>query len=505
MPLLEIKNLSKDFPGVRALDGVSIELHPGEIHALCGENGAGKSTLLKILAGCYPFGSYGGDIVLDGQVRQFKGPRDAEDAGIALVAQELALVPELSIVENICLGHEPRKGLLLDWEAAGSRTKTALARVGLEGEDVWTPVGRLSVGKQQLVEIAKALSKSARVLILDEPSAALPEVDVQRLLGLVKEISASGVGVMYVSHHLEEVFAIAHTITVLRDGRSMKSAALTNWNHDSVVREMVGRELAEADSVEVVPEKGAAILEVKAWCVAHPSLPERFALKDAAFTLHQGEILGLAGLMGAGRTALLSSLFGAARSHCEGALRLGDGAFRGPFSSPQEAAQAGLGLVSEDRKHTGLVLSSSIQENLALASLGKLCSSWGRLDWELLGREADSQRSALHIKAPQLQAEVSSLSGGNQQKVVLGRWLMAKSRVLLLDEPTRGVDVGAKAEIHRLIRSLAAQGMAVLLASSDLPELLSLSHRVVVMSQGRMKSTLQRSEFSPEAVMKEAI
>jgi D-xylose transport system ATP-binding protein len=504
MPLLEIKNLSKDFPGVRALDGVSLSLEPGEVHALCGENGAGKSTLLKILAGCHVAGSYGGDLVLNSQVRHFKGPRDAEEAGVALVAQELALAPELSITENICLGHEPKKGLLLDWEAARARAKAALERVGLE-EDPSTPVGSLSVGKQQLVEIAKALSKQAKVLILDEPSAALSEADVTRLLALVKGLASSGVGILYVSHHLDEVFEIANSITVLRDGKSIKSGPSSQWTKDSVVKDMVGRELAEADAESDAPPRGALALELEGWSLAHPTLPGRFAVENLSLKLHAGEILGLGGLMGAGRTALLSSLFGAARSACQGRLRLGEGPWRGPFAGPGEAADAGLGLVSEDRKRSGLVLCASVKENLALASLSKLKTSSGLMDWSHLEAESEAQRTAIRIKTASLDIEVGGLSGGNQQKVVLGRWLMAKSRILLLDEPTRGVDVGAKAEIHRLIRSLAAQGVAVLLASSDLPELLSLSHRIMVLSQGKAKASLERDAFSPEAVMKEAI
>lgn len=504
MPLLELKDLSKDFPGVRALDGVSLNLNPGEVHALCGENGAGKSTLLKILAGCYP-GDYGGEIVLQGVRRRFSGPREAEKAGVALVAQELALVPELSITENVCLGDEPQRGPLLDWEAARARAARALEAVGLD-EDPAAKVGGLSVGRQQLVEIAKALSKRAKVLILDEPSAALSGADVEKLLVLVRGIAASGVGVLYVSHHLEEVFKIAHTITVLRDGRTVRTAPAAEWTREQVVRDMVGRELAEADSESLEPPKvGEAALEVRGWSLVHPFLPGRFAVRDAGFSLRSGEILGLGGLMGAGRSALLSSLFGAARSRCEGRLRVGAGPWRGPFAGPGGAVKAGLGLVSEDRKHTGLVLSASVQENLALAALKGLRSGLGLLDWDLLGREAGIQRDALRIKAASLRTLVGALSGGNQQKVVLGRWLLVKSRVLLLDEPTRGVDVGAKAEIHKLIRALARSGLAVLLASSDLPELLSLSHRVLVLSQGRIKAELGRDQLSPEAVMREAI
>lgn len=505
MPLLELTNLTKDFPGVRALDGVSLSLEAGEVSALCGENGAGKSTLLKILAGCHPAGSYGGEIFIDGSRRGFDSPRAAEEAGVALVAQELALVPELSIAENICLGDEPRRGLLLDWKAVRQRASEALERVGLK-EDPSTPVGRLSVARQQLVEIAKALSKKARLLILDEPSAALSEADVERLLELVKELAASGVGVLYVSHRLEEVFKVARTITVLRDGRTVRSAPVSECTRESVVRDMVGRELAEADS-EAIPEAlpGEPALEIEDWSLAHPLVQGRFALEGASLALRRGEILGLGGLMGAGRTALLSSLFGAARSRCQGRLRLAGGTWRGPFARPDEAVARGLGLVSDDRKNTGLVLCASVKENLALASLRRLAKKRGFLDWEALDRESAAQRDALRVKAPSLEAEVSGLSGGNQQKVVLGRWLMAGSKVLLLDEPTRGVDVGAKAEIHRLIRALAAQGLAVLMASSDLPELLSLSHRVLVLAQGRVKAELKRAEFSQENVMREAI
>jgi D-xylose transport system ATP-binding protein len=499
MPLLELQSIGKDFPGVRALDGVSLAVEAGEIHALCGENGAGKSTLLKILSGYYPAGSFAGAIRLRGRDVRFDGIRDAEHHGVALIAQELALVPEMSVAENLFLGREStRRGLLrtADMEIAARR---ALGRVGLD-VDPRLPVRRFGIGAQQLVEIAKALSKQAAILVLDEPTAALPEDDARRLHALLRELCAHGTACLYVSHRLEEVFALADRITVLRDGRTVASAPRVEFTLAEVIRHMVGRDVVPADRRAGAAPPREVLLHVECWTVHDAENPRRAALENAGLTLHAGEILGVAGLMGAGRTALLASLFGAARGAVRGRLQLAGRASEQPFRSPREAVAAGVMLVSEDRRRFGLVPEASVLENLTLATL-RACRRRGLLDASALAARAGQQVEALHVRATSLRQRVLQLSGGNQQKVVLGKWLLAQPRVLLLDEPTRGVDVGAKAEIHRLIRDLASRGLGMVVVSSDLPELLSLSDRMIVLNQGRVAAQLEGDALNPETIM----
>ena len=498
MALLELRAITRDFPGVRALDGVSLDLEAGEVHALCGENGAGKSTLIKVLCGFHPHGSYGGEIVLDGEPLRLRTPRAAEAHGIALIAQELALVPELSVAENLVLGREPVKGGLVDWDAVDAHARRALARVGLE-VDPGRPVKELGIGQQQMVEIARALAKDARILVLDEPTAALTEGDAQRLLAVIAELRSRGVSSIYISHRLEEVFRIADRITVLRDGRSVATRPTRELTPDRVIAMMVGREVKSLYP-RPAPRPGAPLLKVEGWSVEDPVNPDRRVLRDIAFEVREGEVLGVGGLMGAGRTALVSSLFGAARSRVSGRLSVGGGPMRPPFARPADAIAAGLALVSEDRKRYGLVLEASVAENMTLATLARF-SRGGLLDHGAREAEARAQFDALGIRAPGLQALVSQLSGGNQQKVVLGKWLLAQPRVLFLDEPTRGIDVGARAEIYQLIAGLAARGLGVVLVSSDLPELLGMSHRVLVLSLGRATAELAADRATPETVM----
>jgi D-xylose transport system ATP-binding protein len=502
MPLLELRGITKDFPGARALDGVSLDLEPGEVHALCGENGAGKSTLIKVLCGVHPAGSYGGEVRLRGEAARFRSLADSEASGIALIAQELALVPGLSVAENLLLGREPRRFGLIRWDEARDEARRALDRVGLD-VPVETPVRELGIGQQQLVEIARALMKEAAILVLDEPTAALPEDDARRLLGLLGDLRRKGVAAIYVSHRLDEVFAVADRITVLRDGRSVGTARRGEMTPERVVSLMVGRELRQAfPRPESRP--GEVLLRLRDWSVADPQNPGRRVVDGVSLELRAGEVLGIAGLMGAGRTALLASLFGAARSPVRGTVQVGEGPPRGPFRQPREAIAAGLALVSEDRKRYGLFARASVLDNLTLASLrgfrrrGLLS---GLLDDGARRAAASGQAAALRLKAASLDAPAERLSGGNQQKAILGRWLLRRPRVLLLDEPTRGIDVGAKSEIHELIGRLVAGGLGVLLVSSELPELLSLSHRVLVLRRGRPMGFFEGEAATPERVM----
>jgi D-xylose transport system ATP-binding protein len=498
MSLLELKSITKEFPGVKALDGVSFDLQGGEIHALCGENGAGKSTLIKVLCGYYPAGTYGGEILLHGGLVRFPNLRAAEEHRIALIAQELALVPELSVAENIMLGREPVRGGLIRWDEVRDEARRGLALVGLD-IDPLRPVKEFGIGQQQMVEIAKALLKNAEILVLDEPTAALTEADAQTLLRFLSELRARGVSCIYISHRLEEVFQIADRITVLRDGRSIATSRASELSPDKVIALMVGREVKSLYPRPPAPE-GPVALSVEEWSVEDPANPGRYVLRGVGFEVREGEVLGIAGLMGAGRTALVSSLFGAKRSRVTGKLTTRSLKDSPPFRSPADAIAAGIALVSEDRKLYGFVPEASILENLTLVTLRKFVQTL-LLDHQAREKRAREQFDSLRVRAPGLQALVNQLSGGNQQKVVLGKWIMANPKILLLDEPTRGIDVGAKAEIYQLIARLAGAGLAVVLVSSDLPEVLGMSHRVLVLSQGRQTDCLAQSAATPERVM----
>ena len=477
MPLLELEEITRDFPGVRALDRVSFDLEKGEVHALCGENGAGKSTLIKVLSGFHPHGTYGGRIRLRGKETRFADMRAAERAGIAVIAQELALVPEMSVAENLMLGREPVRRGLIQWELVRGRAQEALSLAGSD-VDPEAPVRTLGVGQQQMVEIARALDKRSEILVLDEPTAALPEADARRLLSLLRDLRTRGVSSIYISHRLEEVFAIADRITVLRDGRTVATGPADRWTPDRVIAAMVGREMRDSRRRPRV-SPGPAALAVGNWRVRDPDNPGRFVLDGVSFEAREGEILGVAGLMGSGRTALLCSLFGVSRGRVSGSLAVAGRADRTPFRDPAEAIAAGLALVGEDRKRNGLVPGASVLENLTLPTLDRFRRG-AFLDDAARSREAGEQVAALSIRTPSLGSRVENLSGGTQQKVVLGKWLLARPRVFFLDEPTRGIDVGSKAEIHDIIGKLAREGAAIVLVSSDLPELLALSDRVMV-------------------------
>ncbi len=497
MSLLELKNITKDFPGVRALDGVSFDLQKGEIHALCGENGAGKSTLIKILCGYHPHGSYQGEILLKDKSVHFHDLKDSEESGIALIAQELALVPELSVAENLMLGKEPTRNGFIQWSEVKAKAQEALQLVDLK-VDLNRPVKELGIGQQQMIEIAKALSKKAEILVLDEPTAALTESDTARLLNFLKQLKSQGVSCVYISHRLEEVRQIADRVTVLRDGKSVITKPLGELTQDQIISHMVGRKV-ESLYPRLQTQEGPVILSVKNLSVEDPANPGRYVVKNVSFDVKQGEILGIGGLMGAGRTALLSSLFGAARGRMQGRIEV-NGKVRGPFNSPQEAIAEGIALVSEDRKRYGLVLGSSVQENIILAILHKLVSK-SLINWPEVQKVCSEYVDSLRIKIPSLDTQANKLSGGNQQKVILGKWLATHPKVLLLDEPTRGIDVGAKAEIYELMSRLAAQGLGIVLVSSDLPEFQGLCHRMIVLNQGRMTAEFGYKDATPEKLL----
>jgi ABC-type sugar transport system ATPase subunit len=498
--LLRGRDLVKDFPGVRALDGVGFEVRGGRIHALVGENGAGKSTLIKILAGVHPHGSFGGELLLDERPARFGSPRDAEAAGLAVIHQELALAPNLSVGENILLGDEPGRFGTVDWHRLHRAAAEALERVGL-ALDPRTPVDRLGVGAQQLVEIAKAVRKRSRALILDEPTAALSAQEVQGLMRILRGLRDAGTAIVYISHRLDEVFQIADQITVLRDGRTVRSAPAAEFPRPEVVRAMVGRELSEFFPKTPRPP-GQTLLELDGLSVAHPFRRGRLLLDDVSLRLRAGEVLGIAGLMGAGRTALLTTLFGRPPGPVvAGRLRVGGHDAR--IRTPREAIGAGLALVPEDRKRQGLALMLELLDNMSMAHLGAF-SPFGVVDNVRRTARCRQIAAELDVRAPSLRAAAATLSGGNQQKVVLAKWLIEPPRVFLLDEPTRGIDVGAKTEIYRWINELTARGVGIVMASSELDEVLNLSDRILVLRAGRVGGEFARADATPERIMEQA-
>jgi putative multiple sugar transport system ATP-binding protein len=497
--LLEMRSITKTFPGVKALDSVSLAVEEGEIHALVGENGAGKSTLMKVLSGVYPAGSYEGEIQYDGQLMSFSGITDSEALGIIIIHQELALVPLLSIAENLFLGNERAKKGVVNWRETFQRTESLLKKVGLR-EAPTTLIDSLGVGKQQLVEIAKALSKDVRLLILDEPTAALSESDSQALLDLLLELKAQGVTSIIISHKLNEVRRVADRITVIRDGAAIstldaKSGAISE---DRIVRDMVGRDMAHR-----YPDRerraGEVLMQVKNWNVWHPEHAERQVIRDANFEVRAGEVVGIAGLMGSGRTELAMSIFG--RSY--GRNISGEVLIKGKpvdVSRVDRAIAAGLAYVTEDRKSLGLILDENIQRNITLANLPAVSKN-GVISESAETRYAEKYRAAMNIRTPSVFQRVVNLSGGNQQKVVLSKWLFAEPEVLILDEPTRGIDVGAKFEIYTIINELSAQGKGVVMISSEMPEMLGMCDRIYVMNEGELVGELSAEEASQERIM----
>ncbi|GIF00704.1 multiple monosaccharide ABC transporter ATP-binding protein [Paractinoplanes rishiriensis] len=495
--ILRMRSITKTFPGVKALSDVNLEVLRGEIHAICGENGAGKSTLMKVLSGVYPHGDYEGEITFSDEPCRFSGIRDSEHRGIVIIHQELALAPNLSIAENIFLGNEQSKRGMIDWNRTNAAAADLLRRVGLRENPV-TQVLDLGVGKQQLVEIAKALSKEVRLLILDEPTAALNDEDSAHLLDLLRGLREQGITCVIISHKLNEVLAIADRVTILRDGRTITTYDVEGLTEDKIISGMVGRDLDHRFPPHE-PTIGAEILRIEDWSVHSPTQHGRLVVRNANLTLRRGEIVGLAGLMGAGRTELAMSIFGRAYgANITGRIFKDGQEIR--LRSVQEAIRHGIAYATEDRKRYGLNLIEDIKRNVSAAALGKLAKR-GWVDDNEEYKVADEFRKSMNIKAPSVSSITGKLSGGNQQKVVLSKWIFTDPDVLILDEPTRGIDVGAKYEIYTIINALADQGKAVLFISSELPELLGLCDRVYTLSAGRITGEVPRAEATQEGLM----
>lgn len=501
--ILEMRGIEKTFPGVKALNNVNLVVRTGEIHAVVGENGAGKSTLMKVLSGVYPHGSYSGDIVYQGQTRAFKDIVDSESVGIIIIHQELALVPLLSITENLFLGNEQASGGVIDWEGSYAKARELLAKVGLK-DPPSTLITNLGVGKQQLIEIAKALSKEVKLLILDEPTASLNESDSDALLELLLELKAQGISAILISHKLNEISKVADSITVLRDGATVDTFDCRKEaiSEDRIIQNMVGREMADRYPRRD-PQIGETIFEVRKWRVHHPVHPERVVIKDVDFHVRKGEIVGIAGLMGAGRTELAKSIFGRAY----GVRISGEVHLHGKkvdVSTIQKAIRHGIAYVTEDRKGDGLVLDEDIKKNISLANLSAISDNTV-IDEAREFQVAADFRSKMRIRCSSVLQKVINLSGGNQQKVVLSKWLFSNPEVLILDEPTRGIDVGAKFEIYSLINQLAAEGKCIVMISSEMPELLGMCDRVYVMNEGQFVGQFAAADASQEKIMRSIV
>lgn len=496
--ILEMRSITKTFPGVKALQDVTLEVARGEIHAICGENGAGKSTLMKVLSGVYPHGTYDGDIVFENETMSFRDIRDSEAKGIVIIHQELALSPYLSIAENIFLNNEVKGAFgLIDWNKANNEAAKLLARVGLR-ENPTTKIIDIGVGKQQLVEIAKALSKRVKLLILDEPTAALNDEDSDHLLDLILHLKEQGITSIIISHKLNEIKKIADTVTVIRDGKTIETIAKSDVTEERIIKDMVGRDL-EHRYPDHTPHIGEEILRVENWTAHHPQDSSRVIVDNVNLSVRRGEIVGIAGLMGAGRTEFAMSLFG--RTY--GSRITGKVFMRGEeihTRSVSEAIENGIAYATEDRKMYGLNLIEDIKRNVSMASLGKL-SQLGLVNDNEEYKVANEYRKSLNIKAPSVLSKTGKLSGGNQQKVVLSKWIYSDPDVLILDEPTRGIDVGAKYEIYTIINRLAAEGKGIIVISSELPELLGICDRIYALSEGRITGELPIEQATPESLL----
>jgi len=488
VPALEMRNICKQYPGVRALDDVSLVVGAGEVHALLGENGAGKSTLMKILAGAQSKDA--GEILLSGEPVNIDSPQKAMNLGVSIIYQEFNLVPYLSAGENIYLGREPRAAIpgFVDFRTLYRQAQEVIDNLGVR-MDARTPINQLSIAQQQMVEIAKATSKRSKIIVMDEPSATLTDHELKALFDLIRQLKSEGVSVVYISHRLEEVFEVCDRATIMRDGRCIATRDVAELTREEIIRLMVGRELKDAIP-KVAATPGAPALTVK-------HLNRKGVLHDISFEVHQGEVLGLAGLVGAGRTETARAIFGADPIDSGAIEVLGKPV---KIRSPQDAIKHGIGLVTEDRKQQGLVLGMVVRENTTLANLDIL-ATMGFIRRREENAVAEKYRADLAIKTPSIEQTVQNLSGGNQQKVVLAKWLFTGSKVLIFDEPTRGIDVGAKSEIYKLMNELAAKGVAIIMISSELPEILGMSDRILVMHEGRIAGELSRAEANQESIM----
>ena len=502
-PILDMKSITKEFPGVKALDKVTFSVKRGEIHCLVGENGAGKSTLMKVLSGVHPFGSYTGEILVDGEEQKFSGIHDSEKAGIAIIYQELALFPELSVYENIFMGNEITQGMSINWNETITQAVDILKKVNLDVNPS-AKIKDLGVGKQQLIEIAKALKKEVKILILDEPTAALNETDSDNLLQLIRELKDQGVTSILISHKLREVLAIADTITVLRDGKTIctMDTHTENVTEPVLIKNMVGRSIDNVFPRRENIKIGDEVLRLEDWSAYSPGLG-RDILKHVNVNVHAGEIVGIAGLMGSGRTELAKSIFGNP-DHYRLSGKLYVKGEEQNFKNPHDAIKSEMAYVTEDRKGNGLILIQDVKQNISLANLKEIAQN-GIINENEEIVIANEYKRDLNIKTPSIEQKVRNLSGGNQQKVSLGKWLFVKPGVMILDEPTRGIDVGAKYEIYTIMNSLVAKGMSIIMISSELPEVLGMSDRVYVMSAGKVNGELPIAEATQEKIMELAI
>ncbi len=487
--LLEMKDIGKSFPGVKALEGVSLTVREGQVHALLGENGAGKSTLIKILSGAYSRDE--GEIYFDGKPAAIRGPEDAQALGISTIYQEFNLAKDLTVGENIFLGHLPTKGLTVDWEAVRSKSKEILDRLGATfGVD--TIVGTLSVAEQQLVEISKSLNRKTRILVMDEPSAVLGEGDLERLFQVVRSLQAHGIGIVYISHRMREIFELADEVTVLKDGRYVGTRHVAEVNMDELVRMMIGRDLKDVYPKRQ-PKLGEVLLEVK-------NLKRSHLVHDVSFQLRAGEIVGFSGITGSGRTEVVRAVFGADPHEAE--IKVCGKPYKA--RSPKEAIGRGIALVTEDRKRQGLLLQQDVTLNTTISGLKQFCKG-GIIQRKLESAQVQKMIQQLRIKTPNAQFIVVNMSGGNQQKVILARWLSVDTKILIMDEPTRGIDVGSKAEIYQIMDELTKQGVGIIMISSELPEILGMSDRIMVMREGTIVGQLDRAQASEEEIMKHAV
>lgn len=503
--ILEMNHITKEFPGIKALDDINFKVERGEIHAICGENGAGKSTLVNVLSGVYPFGTFDGEIVYNGEICEFNNIKDSEKKGIVIIHQELALLPNLSIAENIFLGNEVtlNKGVI-DWTNTMKKAKEMLSIVGLENENLEAPVSSIGVGKQQLIEIVKALAKDVELLILDEPTASLNDEESLNLLDIILELKKQGVTCIIISHKLNEIDYVADNITIIRDGKTIETLHKEEgFNENRIIKGMVGRELTN----RYPPYKNYAkdvMFEVRNWNVFHPDDGNRQVLKDVSFDVRAGEVVGFAGLMGAGRTELAMSIFGKAYGQKISGQIYKNGK-EVKLNNIQEAIEHNMAYVPEDRKSTGLIDMQDVKFNMTLAALKTFFSSKDVIDQNKEIIESKEYMEALDLKARSIEQTVGSLSGGNQQKVVLSKWMMTEPDVLILDEPTRGIDVGAKYEIYSIINDLAKEGKAIIFISSEMPEIIGMCDRVYVLNEGEIVGEINRDELSQEGIMKHIV